>query len=659
MRLNIYQQDSNLVQKMKKYLLMIALLATSVVTVSCREDIYATQVCTPCGDTCCSLYETCIDKVCTSSTNNSCQNDAECKDGYVCLENICTKVECDAQMACFIDAQCQDGYACKEHCCTEIPRQTCTTDNDCPNNQVCRDNFCMTAVCTKQAECPIDYVCYDYICEKQPEAQACKLNCAWDHDCLPAETCNEDHECIPKTKAVCMAFDDSAHYQCRQEYVYDYTEDSDGDGILNAVECHARYEQTGPQSPHSDPCLPDSDGDTLIDSIEDLNQNGIYEPENGETNPIAADSDQFTKPEIAARKAAISAKHNLLASSCGSANVSYFEDSSDKDVTLESVYIDIDNDPQNGFYDEASFLDMPHKNVYAAYGSDCKNEDRWFCFNRFENFEHIQNPDFIFADVNGKTIVKSHGKITTETFHIPNEKWNNGIFEKDTLMSIPAQTVTAYTFDAELHEGMTLEMYRGHYMRRLLSDTIPYQFFTDSMYYYYPSPGTASHCIDNKISVLAVHTQVEMETTFWPKRGTFHEYTIAVTCKEDMKSKTSPAYIAMENIKLSTDIIPFKEETQHVASPQTSSQKVILQSALVKDCKSDGGCKIALRGLPIASSLHVSLSGCSYNGELQRNAETNGWRYNVEDNTVQLLGISPDDDDGIAITYSVWSQFTY
>ena len=69
-----------------------------------------------------------------------CVNDADCAEGQVCENGVCT----DAPVPeCETDADCAEGQVCENGVCTDAPVPECAEDADCAEGQVCEEGVCV------------------------------------------------------------------------------------------------------------------------------------------------------------------------------------------------------------------------------------------------------------------------------------------------------------------------------------------------------------------------------------------------------------------------------------------------------------------------------------------------------------------------------------
>lgn len=123
-----------------------------------------------------------------------CNTDDDCssseqgqKEGKLyCVNGLCQQ--------CREDADCGDpGLECNAGVCEEIPGY-CTSTDDCPGNQKCRDNRCGPE-CLDDSDCEAGMMCEGGSCVEKPE-------CSTDADCGPNEMC-DGGQCVEKPEQSC------------------------------------------------------------------------------------------------------------------------------------------------------------------------------------------------------------------------------------------------------------------------------------------------------------------------------------------------------------------------------------------------------------------------------------------------------------------------
>lgn len=113
----------------------------------------------------CNSDENCTEKgeVCVQGQCQECQNDANCKTGFVCQDFKCVpKPECTpAGNECGTGEKCKAGKCVVHECDSNADCQGgrcennrcvsgCTEDADCPSGQKCENSQCVTAVVDEQ-----------------------------------------------------------------------------------------------------------------------------------------------------------------------------------------------------------------------------------------------------------------------------------------------------------------------------------------------------------------------------------------------------------------------------------------------------------------------------------------------------------------------------
>ncbi len=69
-----------------------------------------------------------------------CAGDADCAEGQVCENGVCTDAPAPE---CETDADCAEGQVCEGGVCTDAPAPECETDADCAEGQACEDGACV------------------------------------------------------------------------------------------------------------------------------------------------------------------------------------------------------------------------------------------------------------------------------------------------------------------------------------------------------------------------------------------------------------------------------------------------------------------------------------------------------------------------------------
>ena len=119
-----------------------------------------------------------------------CTVDADCEEGFVCVDNECEEEE--EEVECTEDADCEEGFVCVDSGCEEEEEEAeCIVDADCENGRVCVDGECQEEPeetgCTEDADCEEGYICVDNECEEESG----ETQCADDTDCEEGQVCVE------------------------------------------------------------------------------------------------------------------------------------------------------------------------------------------------------------------------------------------------------------------------------------------------------------------------------------------------------------------------------------------------------------------------------------------------------------------------------------
>lgn len=123
----------------------------------------------------------------------NCRNDDHCAQSdegmetgrTYCINNVCQQ--------CRGDGDCSQGQECVAGSCEDIPGYCVGTD-DCPGNQVCRENSCGPE-CLSNADCTGDMECQGGTCVEPPE-------CTSNADCADGQRCR-NNECEEIPVALC------------------------------------------------------------------------------------------------------------------------------------------------------------------------------------------------------------------------------------------------------------------------------------------------------------------------------------------------------------------------------------------------------------------------------------------------------------------------
>jgi len=84
-----------------------------------------------------------------------CDDDADCRDSEYCVNGICQQ--------CRTDIDCDPGYRCSDGACEAIEGY-CTTDDECPEMNVCQNNVCIEVQCVSDSDCGPGEVCRSNNC---------------------------------------------------------------------------------------------------------------------------------------------------------------------------------------------------------------------------------------------------------------------------------------------------------------------------------------------------------------------------------------------------------------------------------------------------------------------------------------------------------------
>jgi MYXO-CTERM domain-containing protein len=144
----------------------------------------------------------------TPTPKGFCNDDEDCPEGQVCVDNRCVTPTpigfCDDDEDCPPDEECIDNRCRPRPTATPTPSPTpegfCNDDRDCPEGQVCIDNFCATPTpvgfCEDDEDCPPGQTCIDNRCT-DPSPTPVGF-CEDDEDCPEGEEC-VDNRCQPKS----------------------------------------------------------------------------------------------------------------------------------------------------------------------------------------------------------------------------------------------------------------------------------------------------------------------------------------------------------------------------------------------------------------------------------------------------------------------------
>ena len=124
----------------------------------------------------------------------NCKNDDHCANAdegaesgrLYCVNNICQQ--------CRANDDCAQGQECVAGACEDIPGY-CVSPNDCPGNQVCRENSCGPE-CLSNDECADGFLCEGGSCVVEPE-------CTSTADCPEGQRCR-NNECEDEPVVLCQ-----------------------------------------------------------------------------------------------------------------------------------------------------------------------------------------------------------------------------------------------------------------------------------------------------------------------------------------------------------------------------------------------------------------------------------------------------------------------
>ena len=87
----------------------------------------------------------------TTVNTNYCNNNAECGEGLLCVDNSCLEAQCITSMDCQIEEFCSEYYQC-------VPG--CMQDTDCFSGEICQENACVTQGCRDtELDCEVGEFC--------------------------------------------------------------------------------------------------------------------------------------------------------------------------------------------------------------------------------------------------------------------------------------------------------------------------------------------------------------------------------------------------------------------------------------------------------------------------------------------------------------------
>ena len=87
----------------------------------------------------------------TTVSSNYCNNNAECGEGLLCVENRCMETECITSADCLLEEFCSEFYQC-------VPG--CMQDTDCVSGEKCEENACVEQGCRDtELDCEVAEYC--------------------------------------------------------------------------------------------------------------------------------------------------------------------------------------------------------------------------------------------------------------------------------------------------------------------------------------------------------------------------------------------------------------------------------------------------------------------------------------------------------------------
>lgn len=168
----------------------------------------------------------CRGGVCVSTTSCSCNYECDKSSGEICNQATSQCESGTPPLNCRDDCDCYTGESCISGTCQQSggDQQTCVTDDDCPDGQVCKGNKCVNESCTTRDDCaPPACVCKNEECTAPPPV------CQGDADCCSGYRCNFG-TCVPENVGCqsddeCEAIDPEyprcVDGQCVQECIND------------------------------------------------------------------------------------------------------------------------------------------------------------------------------------------------------------------------------------------------------------------------------------------------------------------------------------------------------------------------------------------------------------------------------------------------------
>jgi hypothetical protein len=133
-------------------------------------------------------------------------NNMDCEFNFQCISGNCIGGICKENNLCQNSQDCSTGYYCPEgpttiegRGCTELPLGSCTKDEDCNDEKICKLGLSLTGLgtcvlpsCTSNDDCPERYYCPrgftidgTWTCQKFEKGE-----CLTNEDCLNNKVCN-------------------------------------------------------------------------------------------------------------------------------------------------------------------------------------------------------------------------------------------------------------------------------------------------------------------------------------------------------------------------------------------------------------------------------------------------------------------------------------
>ncbi len=143
----------------------------------------------------CPGEQECVAGICKEPGTSTCEENSDCPEGQVCIEEFCFESD---EIPCENTGDCPSGYECADGFCKEIEVAGggpvfCNLDEDCPGEQVCHNNVCMSQ---EEADC------VEQGGEWNEDTEDCTIECSEDEDCPEGEACHEG-ECMDPQEIPC------------------------------------------------------------------------------------------------------------------------------------------------------------------------------------------------------------------------------------------------------------------------------------------------------------------------------------------------------------------------------------------------------------------------------------------------------------------------